>query len=458
MKILILGAGELGKKLAQILSNDRHDLVLVDNQDKTLGHILNRHDVMVVQGNVASIESLKEAGIKEADLLLAVSGDEAANVLACQIAQHFKVPKAICRLYSADFFSDEDGFTPSSLGISSVIIPNEECVRKILNVIGSPNVVDKIKFSNKEAIMTAVDLPADSRLCGVELKNFPAPELLTHVRFSAIIRNRKMVIPLGDTVFMADDEVYIAGPKDKVATMIEWLTPTHKSNRRIIIAGATSIGKQLAKRLQNDGYEIRVIEKDGAAGERLLNDFPKHLMVIHGDPNGSDILSEAGVENCDTFISTLKDDEDNILSCILARKLGARKVISVTNKAEYIDIVPEMDMIDTGFSTTLSAVNSVLRDADINPVSVGIDAVLHRFNAFVYEFKVTAESPICNLAIKDCKFPKAAVFSLIFRGEQVFVPTGDLVIEAGDVVAIIAEPETAKALKPLFAKKGLFNR
>lgn len=456
MKIVILGAGELGKNLASTLSSDKHDVVIVDQETKLLDRLKDGLDIMTIHGNGASVKVLKEAEIKDADLFIAASGDEVSNILACQIARHFGVKLTICRLYSMEIFSEEDGFTPESIGISNIVIPEEECVSKIINVLDNQIVLEKILFSNDDAIMTAFAVEQESLICGVALNHFPEPELLKLVRFPAIVRRGQLIIPHGNTLLLPGDEVYVSGRCENVQKMVDWATPKNSEIKRIIIIGATRIGKNLALKLNDNGYDVRLIEEDLNKGELLLENLSAGVMVLHGSPTDSDVLSEAGVTVCDAFISTLADDEDNILSCILAKKQGAKKVIAVTNKSEYVDIVPDMAMIDCGFNASLVSVNTVLRTLGTGTGMLSIDALLHRVRAYVFEFKIYSYSEVCNKKIFEINMPAEAVFALVFRDGDVICPSGDFELLEGDIVSVISSPETGKALGPIFNKKGVF--
>jgi trk system potassium uptake protein TrkA len=459
MKIIIVGAGELGQFLTSTLSNDQHDIVVVDSDIEILERLKERHEVMTVAGDGAAIKSLKQADIQNARVLIAVSGDEAANLLACKIADHFQVKTTICKMHSTDFFSEEDGFLPEDLGVGNIVIPSSECVDKILNVMDNKIIVEQILYSNPNALMSVFEVQPSSPLAGLRIKDFPDIDLLNSVRFSAILRDKQYLSPYGETIIVPGDVVYVAGPREKVNEMVAWNTPESININKVVIAGASRIGKKLAIELRKRNYSVKVIENDMREGKRLLDDLgaDPQIMVIQGVPTEKEVMEEAGVGSCDAFVSALNDDEENILSCIIAKKLGAGKVITVTNKSEYINIVPALDMIDCGFSSSLVALNSILRKLGTGTGMLRTDAILHSINACLYEFKITKGAPVCEKKICDCNFPLPAVLSLVFRGDEVLPATGSLVLKADDVVAVISNPETAKHLEPMFIKKGWFN-
>ncbi len=458
MRITIIGAGILGKDLASTLCNDKHDVIIIDNQAEKLDTLRDHLDVMTYNGNGATSQTLKRVEAHQSDLLIAATGSESTNIIACQIAQKLGVTNTICRLSSHDLFSPEDDISPESFGLKGIVIPELECVNKIIDTVENPSILEKIRFSNPNAIMTAFAVKRSSPICKIKLADFPNKNLLNSIRIAAIIRNGRTIPPRGNTTIKKGDEVYIAGQKEKVEKFINWATETPPKSQKVIIAGATIIGKHLAKDLSEMGNQVRLIDIDRYKGEALLDELDSNMMVICGDTTEKEILAEAGINSCDIFISALKDDEDNILSCILAKKEGAKKVVTITNKSEYNDIVPSIKMIDCGFSASLVASNSVLRSLTRAERNICIEAALHRLQSYIYEFQVTETSPCKDKKIGECKCPKNTTFGLVFRKDEVLSATGDLKLLAGDIVATIATKETIKDLEPLFINKGLFRR
>jgi trk system potassium uptake protein TrkA len=343
------------------------------------------------------------------------------------------------------------------MDLHNVVIPAGECVQKIMNVLDNKIIVERILFSNPDAIMTAFEVLPSSPIAGARLKDIANPDLLDTVRFAAVLRDRQHIIPHGDTIIVPGDKVYVAGQREKVASMVRWNSPDNSDINRVAIAGATRIGKELARRLFDEGYNVRLIEKDFKTGAHLLDDLKAGIMVINGDPTDKEVLVEAGVDASDAFVSALDDDEDNILSCIMAKELGAKKVVTVTNKAEYVNIIPAIDMIDSGFSSSLVAVNTVLRQLDAEAETVSVDAILNRIDAYVFEFKVHSGSQVCGKCINEIKFPLSTVLAVVFRKGNVISAAGNLRLEENDTVATVTTYDKLKALEPLFEKKGLLN-
>lgn len=449
MKIIIIGAGELGQLLASTLCAEDHDVVIVDTSVKSVEHLKEKLDLMVVEGSCSDVSVLKQAGVEGADALLAVSGDEAANIIACRIASKFGVEKTICRFYSLDCFSPQDGITPEFFGIWRAFSPPEQCVRKICDILENPICLEKIQFTNPNALMEVISIQRGSMLDGTRIRDISVPDILSKIRFAAIVRDEHFLIPHGDTILVSGDKLYVAGQRQSVADFVKLATPQDLQNaKRIIIAGATDTGSMLAEKLLNSGIEVRFIEKHAKRGENLLDSMPSGMIVINGDPTDEEVMEECGIRSCDAFIAVDDDDEQNILSCIMAKRLGAKKVIAITGKSEYIRIVPAMDEIDCGISSSLVSVNTILRMIETG--TMRIDAKLQRFHAHLTEFTVSRKSPLVDRKIMECSLPPSAVLALLFRDGEVITPSGGTELKPGDTVVAIVTTESSKELEPLF--------
>ncbi|MBO4527024.1 MAG: NAD-binding protein, partial [Victivallales bacterium] len=254
------------------------------------------------------------------------------------------------------------------------------------------------------------------------------------------------------TMIYQGDKLYIAGHKEYVEQFLDYLEGQPDRKRRlVIIAGANRLSEIIASKLLEDGTEVRFVEDSHQLGEDLLNNMPDDVMIVHGDITDEEVLKEAGIAKCDTFIGIEEEDEKNILSCILAKRLGARKVVAVTHKPEYISILPAMDVIDCGFNTTLVSLNAIFRL--IGESSVRIDSRLLAFQAFLKEFTIKPSSTLIGKTLRDFRnstLPSSAVLAMIFRGNDVITPNGDTELKEGDVVAAIVTPASEEQIKPYF--------
>lgn len=454
MNITILGAGEVGKQLAWTLSTQRNSVAVVDQSPELLARISERLDVLTVQGDCANVSVLRRANVGRAELLIAVTGSDASNALACRVAKESGVKRTICRLSSRNFFGRDGEFDATALGIDHVILPQDTCVSRILGVIDQQHLVERLTFNIPDAEMSALRIPPGSPLAGARLDDFPQPEMLSSIRFSALVRNQRLITPTGDTVFLPGDEVYVAGTTEGVRQLLHFNETAPRPSSMAIVVGATRLARTLINRLVATGRTVRVIEQDPTLCSQMLDELGEKILVINGSPTEAEVLEEAEVADCGAFISVLRNDEQNILGCILAKRQGAGKVITVTNKAEYMDIVPAMKPIDCGFSPRLVAVNLVLNL--LGSHTARVHAILHRINAYVYEFDVQHGAHVCGRRIADCAEAPLAIFSLVMRNDRALAATGDVILQENDRVAAITTPENEKSLERLFRKRGVF--
>lgn len=451
MKVIIVGAGELGRLLAKILSHVNHEVVVIDSSYEELERLGDQFDIMRIEGSCTSVSVLKDAGAADAQALLAVSGDEASNIIACQIASKLGIRQTICRLFKSDSISEKDGVSPESFGIWKTFSTPEVSVRKIMEILRNRAVLEHIQFGHPDACMEIVRITDASGLVGVRLRDIAAPEMLKTVRIAAILHNSQFLIPSGDTIIGKDDRLYVAGTKAQVRNFVDSITSyAITPTPRIVIAGASVTGVLLAKMAFEANYDVRLIERSKRIAENVRDDLPTGLMIIHGDSTSELLLEEAGADTADVFISTADDDEDNILSCIMAKRIGAKKVVALTHKPEYIRIVPTMDLIDCGFSSSLTSVNAILRCFVSG--AMRLDANLLHLGASFSEYKITKKSPIVGRALKDCQFPPGTILALIFRDGEVVTPSGDTVLQVNDTAVAIVTVETAKRLESLFPR------
>lgn len=453
MHIIILGAGSVGTHIASVLAPTKHNLVLVDKDERLLEDLQEHHDIMTVAGNGAFLETLKRAGIAKADILIAVTANSEANMLACQIAKHFEVSKTICRVSSMDFFSEDVGLTPEAFGITEVIVPTEQCAQEILDTLHSPELKELVHFSTEQAMLASFLVRPDSPLAKIRLDEFPEKELISQIRICAILRRGRLIIPRGDTRLFPYDEIYVGGSEAAIQDLLEFAFNSRMKTGSVIISGITPLSERLAELIVENGMDVTLIEMDSARAEAAVSVLPEAAMVIHGDATEPRILDEAGISSCDVFVSTV-NDETSILTCLLAKKSGAKKVFAVANKAEYLEIIAGISAISTAFSLRVAAVNEVLNHVRSNELKAGV--LLKRVAAEVMEFEVASKSKVAGRMIKDLGCPAGGIVALVIRGSEVIPATGELELKVGDHVVTLAKRSAVARLEQIFSRKSLF--
>ena len=297
--------------------------------------------------------------------------------------------------------------------------------------------------------MVAARLTEDSPIVGKTLMELDEGGLMGEIRLAALVRGRKLIFPRGNSKLLDGDRIYIAGRRSAVESfLVNGCGQQPPTGRLVIIGGATLLAELLVKSLEKIGMRVCVIEPDDERQEEFLGKMPSHVDVRSGDPTDSDVLEEAGIRDCYAYIGAEFEDEHNILSCILAKRMGAGKVVTVTHKPEYISMVPEMELIDCGFNSTVESANAVFRL--MNSGTIHVDSNLQAFHAYLTEFRIQPTSRLIGRRVCDAKLPHDVVLAMIFRDKEVITPVGDTILDNGDVVVAIVTADAEAAVLPYF--------
>lgn len=451
MRVVIIGAGDVGQQIARILCVEGNDVVVVDLDSGLLERLNDSLDLMTVCGDGSKVRTLRQAEVDQADLVLAVSSLSAVNILACVMAKRFGVARTIARVRSGDHFDEVEGVTGAELGVDVTIITERECASDIADVLIRPQVKETAHLSHPDAQIVNFQILGTSPILGSTLAKFAKPELLEEVRICAILRHGHLVMPRGETGFMPFDEIYVAGHDTAIEALIDWATPDTPLISKVIIAGASPLAHILAQQLTVMDMSVTILEPDETraryAAEQLGN-----TLILRGEATDIDVLREAGIEHCDAFLALQAKNEEIIISCMLAKRHGARKVIATTNNLDYLRIITGIQTIDCGFSPLVSAINRIIKYIATDDRETA--AVLKRVPVVVVEFTVTRKAAIAGQRIQNIKLPCELVFAIIIRGESLVPAIGSETLEAGDRVCVMVRDEQVDAAAKLFRRQA----
>ncbi|MGL4854809.1 MAG: NAD-binding protein, partial [Lentisphaeria bacterium] len=408
---------------------------------------------MTVHGNGARITTLQNAGIERAELLIAVTSRTEANILICQVAKHFMVAKTICRVSSHDYFSDEEGFTPEKYGIDQVIFPTDECAKKIIKSINNHEIKEYIPLVDEKAALVSFVIRPESPLYNYKISEFPNSDLINKVRVCAISRKSKLIIPRGINRFAIDDEVYFAGEIAAIEELLEFAFPNLTPAQKIIISGVNPLSMKVVQMLNEVNIFANVIERDAFQAQYAAENLSSHNLVFRGDSNDPRMLEEAGIDDCDIFLSTV-NSQNNLFSCLLAKRRGAKKVYAVADQQDTLEIMAEVKAIDTTFSVRVDAVNELLNSIRSDQMKVG--ALLKRVPAEVKEFEVAENGKIAGKKINEIDCPESTVLALVIRNGEILPAVGDLQLLAGDRIITFADRKSRILLERLFTRRKFF--
>ncbi len=450
MKILILGAGQVGSSLAENLAHEANDITIVDKNEDTLHQLQDRLDLRTVAGHASHPDILRAAGAEDADMLVAVTDSDETNMVACQIAYSvFHTPTKIARIRAIEYLVYDNLFCPEALPIDFLISPEQLITDYIQRLIEHPGALQVLDFADGQVQLVGVKAYYGGPLVGHELRTLRDHMPNIDTRVAAIYRRGRAILPEGHTVIEADDEVFfIAATKDIRAVMSE-LRRLDKPYKRIMIVGGGNIGKRVAQTLERN-YQVKILDHNLTRTRVLSNDL-KRTIVLHGDAADQDLLLEENIEKTDVFCALTNDDEANILSSMLAKRHGARKVMTLINRAAYVDLIQSGD-IDIAISPQQATIGSLLthiRRGDVVKVhslrrgaAEAIEAIAHGDET---------NSRVVGRKIEELKLPPDTTIGAIVRGEEVVIAHHDTVIQSEDhVILFLVDKSRIAEVERLF--------
>ncbi len=450
MKIVIVGAGEVGFHIASHLSHENKDVVVIDNDSAALRRVSENIDVQILNGSGSSPVALEKAGIKEAEILLAVTNSDETNLVACLVASIISPStKKLARIRSADFDKFHAIFKENAPFIDTVINPEIEVVKTIESLMDVPGAVDVGEFADGRIKFVGIYLEPKSPLAGVKLLDLPQKTNGRGPLIAAIIRGEKMIIPRGHDRLFAGDLVYFISEAD---TLLETLSVFGKHSqplRRVLIIGGGRIGARLAVSLENRSITCKIIEKDPAKCLKLAEKMNK-TVVLQGDGSDQALLLEENIADIDVVITLTGDEETNILASLLAQRLGAAKSISQINKFSYFPLMTTIG-IEQVVSPRLSAINTILQHVRRGKVLSAIS--IKGEQAEVMEAVALATSSIVDKPLKRIAFPKGSIIAGIIRNEKIIIPSGDVIIQPEDRIIIFARQQAIAGIEKILAVK-----
>lgn len=436
MKIIILGAGQVGGSVADNLTSEANDITVVDINTRILQDLQDRLDIRTVAGNATYPAVLRRAGAEDADMILAVTNSDEANMIACQVAARlFHTPIKIARVRAHEYLSCPELFGQGGIPIDVLISPEQLVTRYIQRLIEHPGALQVLDFAGGKVRLVGVRAYYGGPLVGNELAALRQHMPGIRARVAAIFRRGQPILPTGRTVIEAGDEVFFIAARKNIRAVMSELRRLEKPVKRIIIAGGGHIGKRLAQELEGH-FQLKIIERDLQRAREISEELNRTIVLL-GDAADENLLLEENIENTDVFCGLTNDDEANILSCMLAKRKGARMVIALINRTAYVDLVQGSEDIDIAVSPQQATIGSLLahiRRGDVVNVhslrrgaAEAIEAVAHGDRS---------SSRVVGRRIDEILLPEGATIGAVVRGDEVLIGHGETVIEPGDHVIL----------------------
>ena len=450
MKIIILGAGEVGGNLAQNLSLESSDITVVDTDSSRLQALQDRVDIRTVTGLASHPDVMRQAGAEDADLLIAVTNSDEVNMVACQVAYTvFNTPTKIARIRSSAYFRDGGIFRNDDMPVDVIVNPEKIVTQDIARLIDNPGALQVMDFADGQVQLVGIKAYYGGPLVDQELRYLRQHMPMVDTRVAAIFRKNRPIIPQGNTVIEVDDEVFFIAASQDIKMVMSEMRRAEKPNRRIVIAGGGHIGEQLAQTAE-DRYGVRIIEHNRDRCYDLSETLDKTI-VLHGDASDRQLLLEENIEETDVFCAVTNDDEANIMSSMLAKSLGARKVIALINNPAYVELIEDrnIDIVVSPQQATLGSILAHVRQGDVAKVHSLRRGAAEAIEAVAHGDAVS--SAVVGRRIEEIALPAGTNIGAIVRNNEVVIAHDDVVVEADDhVVLFLVDKKRIREVEKLF--------
>jgi len=446
MKIVIAGAGDIGFHLAELLSFEKQDIVLIDTNQEVLDYAATHLDVMTLRGDASSIDILRQADVNRARLVLAVTTSEKTNLVTAILAKKMGARQTIARVSNHEYLEDSQRETFRELGVDSLISPVLLAGEEIRRLIRECSFTDHFAFEDGKINLIGVTLDEYSPLVNQQLFNIDdEQDTDLNLRPIAILRGHRTIIPRGQTILRRGDHVYFITKKKNMEKLNNLIGKQKYKVKNVMILGGTPLGLATAKQLENE-YNITVIESDKERCKVLAEQLNNSL-IINGDASNIDLLVEEGLNNMDAFVALSSNSETNIIASLTAKNHGVYKTIAQVENKEYIHISQNIG-VDTLINKKLIAANNIFRF--IRKGKVEAITSLHGVDAEVIEYLIHKSNKTTRKPLKDLHFPDTALIGGVIRGEEALIPDGEFQLQLNDKVIVFALPEAIDKLEQLF--------
>jgi len=451
MSIIIIGAGEVGYNVARRLSREREDIVVIDKDEEKITRVSETLDVNAIQGSGSSMTVLRKAGIEKAEIVVAATDSDEVNMVSCLVAGvQAIVPIKIARIRDSEYASNMRILGEDRLDIDLVINTDQEMVTSVTRILETPGALDVVDFADERIRMVSVLIREGTDIIGKKMMDLKTlyPDL--RVIIAAIYRDNKLRVPSGNDKVMEGDLLFFIGEPATIYAILAPFNCYHNSVlKRAMIFGGNKVGLSLAKTMEKKGVNTKIIEPDEERCAFLASELDK-TMVLKGDFTSQELLEEENIHEMDAFVAVTEDEEKNILIALLAKRMGARRVVVSINRSAYFPLVYHIG-VDVAISSSLIAVDKILRH--IRRGKIANVASLLEDQAEVIEIEALETSDLVNKPLKDLRFPKGVLVGAIFRGEEFLIPNGETVVHPGDKVAMVVESGAMKQVEKMLTVK-----
>jgi trk system potassium uptake protein TrkA len=445
MNILIGGAGDVGFHLAKLMTSEDQNITLIDHDDAVLEYSATHLDVSTIKGEITSIETLMNGKVENADLFIAVSTYESANLLACILAKKLGAKKTIARVSNPEYFHKVQRKNFKDTGIDNLFSPSLLAVQEIKRLISRVSVTDVFEFEEGKISIIGFTADEDSNLIGKSLRQLSEEATDHHMRVIVLLRGSKTIIPSLDMIIEPQDHLYLSTDIKDFDRVNHFVGKTLKKIKKVMIIGNGPLARRTAKLLEKE-YNVSLIIKDKAECKKCHEQLDNTL-ILQGDPNNTEFLLEYGLESMDAFVALTPNSETNIISCLMAERTGDIKTIALVDNSAYTHISQNIG-VDTIINKKLLAANNIFRF--IRRGRVEAIASFHGVDSEVIEFILDESDSVIGKQISEIGLPKEAIVAGVIRDEKGLIPRGSFVLSKEDKVIIFVLPRAVKSVESIF--------
>jgi len=450
-RLIVCGAGVIGSNLAKNLSDEGHEVNLVELKQTVADRASEKLDVQVTVGSAFDPQVLAQVGAAQADMVIAVTNSDVVNMAICSLAAAHGARKTIARIRDMALSEIVERFGHDHFHVDEIINPDEVAAQTIVKIVEAPGSREVADFAADRILLRSFDIPEESPLVGESLgdlreSDFPWPFIVV-----GISRQGRVNVPRGDDVIHARDRVYVLLPKPSLAEFLSFIYPTVRIPRKVIIYGAVNTGTSLARSLVDKVQDVVLLEENRSRAERVAGEI-NDVRVICGLASDADILRECGVEAADVYIAVSSSDHHNLISAVLAKQMGAKITVITTHQPDYTSIVEGLG-IDAFINPRLLATDQIMRIVRGDRISHL--ASLPEIKAEVLELAAEPNSPITRKPLCDIRFPRNSIVGAISRGREVFLASGESRVRADDQVVVFCHEDAVSRIEKLFTTKKL---
>ena len=445
MRIIIAGAGEMGFHLAKLLAAEEHDIVIIDTDREVLDHVSARLDVGTIKGSSSSPNTLREAKISKADLLIAVTSIQDTNITTCILGKNLGAKKTVARISNIEFLQQKDDLNLKGMGIDEVISPASLAAKEIKRLLKQSALTDTFEFEKGTLSLVGIKIGEDSELMGKTLTESAYLNPNHDFTTVALLRDNKTIIPHGENKFLKDDHAYFISEPNGIKTVTELAGKESVEIKNVMILGGGKVGVNTA-RILSKKYNIKLIELKKDKCKRLAEELPD-TMIINGDGRDINLLQEENIDQIDAFVALTENSETNIMSALVAKNNGVKKTISLVENVDYIHLSQSVG-VDTLINKKLIAANFIFRYVRKGDV-VDLTSI-HGVDAEILEFEIGPKAKILEKELRELDFPKSAIVGGVIRAGKGIAVRGNFEFEANDKVVVLSKPECIRKVESFF--------